>query len=149
MTAVHKIKIPHGAENILKKLHDNGYEAYVVGGCVRDSLLGLIPNDWDICTSSSPEKVEEILSELDCRIVETGLKHGTVTAVLPDGDYEVTTFRRDGEYRDNRRPESVEFVSDLKEDLSRRDFTINAMAYSDETGVIDCFGGINDLEKRE
>lgn len=138
-----KIMLPGGAERILDRLSEKRFEAYVVGGCVRDSLLGKEPKDWDICTAARPEMVEEIFG--DCRIIETGLKHGTVTVVLDDGQYEVTTFRVDGEYEDNRRPARVEFVGDVMEDLARRDFTVNAMAYRPGVGVVDPFGGRTDL----
>lgn len=149
---MYKIDVPLEAQEVIKKLQGAGYEAYVVGGCVRDSLLGLKPHDWDICTSANPDEVMNVLGTYE--LIPTGLKHGTVTALAKDGifakyvGYEITTFRKDGEYKDSRRPESVEFVKSLKEDLSRRDFTVNAMAYSDATGVIDYFGGINDLQKK-
>lgn len=136
-------------EYILNKLHDSGYEAYVVGGCVRDSLLGDTPHDWDICTSALPDEIKDVFK--DNRIIETGIKHGTVTILLSDSfheepvSYEITTYRIDGKYADNRHPDSVEFVSDLKQDLERRDFTINAMCYSYEDGLIDLFGGREDL----
>lgn len=133
------IELPEGVSEIIDVLSDNGFEAYVVGGCVRDSLLGLTPKDWDICTAATPQEVE--LCFHDYRIIETGLKHGTVTIVMSDGKYEVTTFRTDGVYSDNRRPDTVSFVKDIYKDLSRRDFTINAMAYNHTTGVIDLFGG--------
>jgi len=126
-------------------LNLNGHTACAVGGCVRDSLLGKEPDDWDICTSALPERVKEIFAAFN--VVETGLKHGTVTVIIDKKHYEVTTFRLDGEYKDNRRPESVSFTEDIKSDLSRRDFTVNAMAYSLETGLIDCFGGREDLQR--
>ena len=116
----------------------------MVGGCVRDSLLGLTPKDWDICTAATPQEVESCFA--GHRIIETGLKHGTVTVVLDDGQYEVTTFRTDGVYSDNRRPDSVEFVKDIREDLARRDFTVNAMAYNPSLGLVDPFGGQADLD---
>lgn len=137
------IHLPDGAKYILDKLSGCGYEAYVVGGCVRDSLLGLRPNDWDICTSASPDEVCQHFS--DQRVVKTGLRHGTVSIVLQDGTYEVTTFRIDGEYSDHRHPDEVVFTKNLLEDLSRRDFTINAMAYG-PSGLIDFFGGQEDLK---
>ena len=136
-----KINMPVGAERIIESLTKHGFEAYAVGGCVRDSLLGYCPKDWDICTSATPEAIKELHS----RTIDTGLKHGTVSVIESDGIYEVTTFRVDGEYSDNRRPDTVEFVTDLKTDLSRRDFTVNAMAYNDEAGVIDYYGGLSDL----
>ena len=139
-----KINMPVGAERIIESLTKHGFEAYAVGGCVRDSLLGYCPKDWDICTSATPEAIKELHS----RTIDTGLKHGTVSVIESDGIYEVTTFRVDGEYSDNRRPDTVEFVTDLKTDLSRRDFTVNAMAYNDEAGVIDYYGGLSDLAER-
>lgn len=149
---MYKIDIPNGAQEVINKLQSEGYEAYVVGGCVRDSLLGLKPHDWDICTSATPDEVMNVLDAYE--LIPTGLKHGTVTALVKDGivskyvGYEITTFRKDGKYKDNRHPESVEFVRSLQEDLARRDFTVNAMAYSDTTGIIDYFGGMNDLKER-
>lgn len=140
------IELPDSVRLLLNKLHNAGYEAYVVGGCVRDSLLGLTPNDWDICTSATPDEVKACFAEF--KSIDTGLKHGTITVLVDDVPYEVTTFRKDGFYSDFRRPNSVTFVSDLKEDLSRRDFTINAMAYSEETGLIDYFGGKDDLTNK-
>ena len=142
---MNKPEIPAGAKTILDTLRRHGYETYVVGGCVRDSLLGLHPKDWDICTAAVPERVEQLLA--GHRIVETGLKHGTVTVLAGGTPYEVTTFRVDGTYSDNRRPDSVRFVPELREDLARRDFTVNAMAYSPETGLIDPFGGRDDLQR--
>ena len=139
-----KLEIPAGAKAILDTLCRHGHETYVVGGCVRDSLLGLRPKDWDICTAALPERVEQLLAGY--RIVETGLKHGTVTILADGAPYEVTTFRVDGTYSDNRRPDSVLFVSDLREDLARRDFTVNAMAYSPDAGLVDPFGGRDDLQ---
>lgn len=143
--SISKINMPVGAKRIIENLTKHGFEAYVVGGCVRDSLLGYSPKDWDICTSATPE----IIKELHSRTIDTGLKHGTVSVVESDGIYEVTTFRVDGAYSDNRRPDTVEFVTDLKTDLSRRDFTINAMAYNDEAGVIDYYGGLSDLAEHK
>lgn len=130
---------------ILNKLHDNGYDAYVVGGCVRDSVLGIKPHDWDICTSALPDQVQEVFK--DFKVLLTGVQHGTVSVLLneDDGIYEITTYRIDGEYKDNRHPDSVEFVSNLESDLARRDFTINAMAYNEENGLIDPFGGLEDI----
>ncbi len=138
------IHVPRGAEEIIEKLNDHGFEAYVVGGCVRDSLLGKEPEDWDITTSAKPEQVKEIFG----RTIDTGIKHGTVTIMRGRKGYEVTTFRIDGEYEDGRHPRSVEFTSSLIEDLKRRDFTINAMAYCEQTGLVDVFGGLKDLEDR-
>ena len=120
-----KLTIPSNAEKILHILEENGYEAYVVGGCVRDSILGRNPNDWDITTSARPEQVKEIFR----RTVDTGIEHGTETVMMGKEGYEVTTYSIDGEYSDHRRPDQVEFTASLEEDLKRRDFTINAMAY--------------------
>lgn len=140
-----EIRIPAGAKVILDRLHECGEKAYVVGGCVRDSLMGREPHDWDICTSATPEVVkEDILSGY--RIFDTGLKHGTVSVLDGAGDvYEVTTFRTESGYSDGRHPDKVVFVSDVRKDLARRDFTINAMAYNDEEGLVDPFGGKRDL----
>ena len=139
-----RIQIPSHVEYIIGKLNQNGYEAFAVGGCVRDTLLGRTPGDWDITTSARPEQVKALFR----RTIDTGIQHGTVTVMLDRTGYEVTTYRIDGEYEDGRHPRQVEFTSDLLEDLKRRDFTINAMAYSHETGIVDAFGGMEDLEKR-
>jgi len=141
---MHKIRVPKGARAIVMALRYDHHEAYVVGGCVRDSLLGIEPKDWDICTSAVPSQI--LYSFRDKRVIETGIKHGTVTIVMDDGQYEVTTFRVDGDYSDNRHPDSVKFVESIYEDLSRRDFTINAMAYN-SAGLIDPFHGREDLER--
>lgn len=133
------IKLPEEVEFIIDKLESAGYEAYIVGGCVRDSLLNIKPNDWDITTAARPEEVMSLFKQY--KILPTGLKHGTVTIVMPNGSYEVTTFRIEGDYTDARHPDKVEFVSTLKEDLARRDFTINAMAYNPKRGLIDPFNG--------
>lgn len=140
-----EIDIPLGAQRLLQSLMVRDHTAYVVGGCVRDSLLCKEPHDWDICTSAKPEKVCEMLCEVGVRTIETGLQHGTVTACLGDGDYEITTYRVDGEYTDGRHPDKVEFVDDISADLARRDFTINAMAYNDYSGLVDPYGGWSDL----
>lgn len=158
-----KISMPAGARNIIEQLNKHGYEAFIVGGCVRDCLLGKMPNDWDITTNAKPEQVKKIFSHT----IDTGIEHGTVTILVDrsivaedagtqmvaDGKdahyayaYEVTTYRVDGVYEDHRRPKDVTFTASLEEDLKRRDFTINAMAYNDNQGVIDIFGGIQDLE---
>ena len=142
-----KIHLPRGAKSIISMLEGSGYEAYVVGGCVRDSLLGLEPHDWDICTSATPSEVTACFSGK--RIIGTGIKHGTVTVLMEDGGYEVTTFRIDGDYSDNRHPDSVKFTSHLQDDLSRRDFTMNAMAYNDYHGLIDPFSGEKALQHNE
>lgn len=139
-----KIIIPDGAKMILNQLHTAGYEAYVVGGCVRDALLGRIPDDWDITTSAKPLEVKALFDHT----IDTGLQHGTVTVMVDKIGYEVTTYRVDGEYEDHRRPNEVVFTSSLKEDMQRRDFTINAMAYNDEDGLVDHFEGQQDLEKK-
>ena len=141
------ISIPMNVRDVLNRLEDNGYEAYIVGGCVRDSLLGITPKDYDITTNASPEQMVACFKK-DFRVIETGLKHGTVTVVSEDENVEVTTYRIDGEYTDHRRPENVKFASALEEDLARRDFTINAMAYSDSRGIVDLFGGQKDLFNR-
>lgn len=141
-----KIIIPEGASRIIRELNNRGFEGFVVGGCVRDSLLGKTPNDWDITTSATPEEVKAIFP----KTFDTGIEHGTVTVVFKNehgyDNYEVTTYRIDGKYSDHRRPESVEFTRSLEEDLKRRDFTINAMAYSEDRGVVDLFGGMEDLK---
>lgn len=143
---MHKISIPKGAKAIILGLRYENHEAYVVGGCVRDSLLGKEPNDWDICTSATPQEVKEHLNRCSVRTIDTGLKHGTVTADMERaGKYEITTFRIDGDYSDNRRPDSVTFTESIYQDLSRRDFTINAMAYNG-AGLIDPFHGVDDLK---
>ncbi len=136
------IEIPKEARTVLDVLHREGYEAYVVGGCVRDSILGRTPGDWDITTSALPQEVKQCFR----RTVDTGIQHGTVTVLIGDSQFEVTTYRIDGDYEDGRHPKSVAFTRSLLEDLKRRDFTINAMAYSEESGIIDEFGGLEDLE---
>ena len=138
------LEIPKNAETILHILEKAGYEAYVVGGCVRDSILGRSPDDWDITTSAKPEQVKALFH----RTVDTGLQHGTVTVLMEKEGYEVTTYRVDGEYEDGRHPKEVTFTASLEEDLKRRDFTINAMAYNDETGLVDAFDGIADLNAK-
>lgn len=139
------MNIPCEVVELLDCLNKSNYEAYVVGGCVRDTLLGLKPHDWDICTSASPQEMIEVFSGY--RVLKTGLKHGTLTVLVNEKPIEVTTFRTDGEYKDHRHPESVVFVKTLKEDLSRRDFTVNAMAYHPQSGIQDPFGGREDLKK--
>lgn len=143
-----KINIPGGADNIINTLQNRGYEAYVVGGCVRDSILGKQPEDWDITTNALPDATMELFNGI-YKVIPTGLKHGTLTLLDEDGStYEVTTFRIDGEYSDGRHPDEVLFTSSLREDLSRRDFTINAMAYSDKRGLVDYFNGLNDINDK-
>lgn len=136
------IRLHSDVANIIQILESAGYEAYAVGGCVRDSILGREPNDWDITTSALPEQVKELFSYT----IDTGIQHGTVTVMLHHVGYEVTTYRVDGEYEDSRHPKQVTFTASLEEDLKRRDFTINAMAYNDRAGVVDLFGGKKDLE---
>lgn len=141
-----EIHIPTGARKIIARLEQHGYEAYIVGGCVRDSLMGKRPSDWDICTSARAEEMMALFE--DKRVIPTGIQHGTLAILAEDGAYEVTTFRIDGEYLDHRHPKSVAFTRELAEDLSRRDFTINAMAWHPERGLIDLFGGVEDLRDR-
>lgn len=152
------IEIPEHAENIIKKLQKNGFSAYVVGGCVRDTMQGKQPHDWDICTSALPDDVMRIFA--DEKVIPTGLKHGTLTLVTGGGadrspyredrdsyeSFEITTFRSEGGYSDGRHPDNVSFVDDINDDLSRRDFTVNAMAYSPGVGLADPFGGRDDLK---
>lgn len=136
--------MPKNVDTAINLLQSAGFEAYAVGGCVRDSLLGKTPNDWDITTSAKPEDMKSVFADFHC--IDTGIKHGTVTVVIDGEPLEITTFRLDGEYEDNRHPKSVTFTSDLGADLGRRDFTVNAMAYSKMTGTVDLFGGQNDLK---
>lgn len=142
------MQISSKAKIVINALADAGFSAYVVGGCVRDYFLGNQTSDTDITTSAKPCEVEKILADKNIKVVETGLKHGTVTAVIDKTPLEITTFRADGEYRDSRHPQSVEFVEDVEQDLKRRDFTVNAMAYNDERGLVDLFGGREDIENR-
>ena len=141
-----KINIPADANELIHNLQNNGHSAYIVGGCVRDSILGRTPHDYDICTSATPSEMLEIFK--DKKIIETGLQHGTVTVVVNGEPYEITTYRIDGIYSDNRRPDTVTFTDKLVEDLRRRDFTINAMAYNDEEGLIDPFNGMRDIKHK-
>ena len=138
------IKVPEEVRSIMERLTEAGYEAYCVGGCVRDSLLGRAPEDWDITTSALPEQMKSLFSNT----VDTGIQHGTVMIVRKGTGYEVTTYRIDGEYKDGRHPEQVTFTRSLEEDLKRRDFTINAFAYNKKTGLVDLFGGLDDLEAK-
>lgn len=138
------LKIPQEAQQIITQLNTKGYEAYIVGGCVRDHLLGKEPKDYDITTSAQPEAVKSIFSHT----IDTGIQHGTVTVMINHIGYEVTTYRIDGEYKDNRHPEEVIFTDKLSGDLSRRDFTMNAIAYNDEKGFVDLFGGISDIQNK-
>ena len=139
------IRLDAGAAALLARLHGAGYAAYAVGGCVRDSLLGRTPQDWDLCTSARPEQVLALFGEGQC--IPTGLQHGTVTIKYGGQLYETTTFRTEGAYTDGRHPDEVHFVPDVRQDLARRDFTINAMAYNDAEGLIDPFGGQQDLQQ--
>jgi len=137
-----KIKLPEKVNRIIHTLQQHGYEAYAVGGCVRDSLLGRTPDDWDITTSATPTETKSLFA----RTFDTGIEHGTITVLMEKEAFEVTTYRVDGKYEDNRHPSEVTFTRCLKEDLLRRDFTINAMAYNDKEGLVDIFGGMRDLE---
>lgn len=138
-----KIKLPEKVKFIIDTIQAAGFDAYAVGGCIRDSILKREPDDWDITTSATPYQVKELFR----RTIDTGLQHGTVTVMLEKEGFEVTTYRIDGEYEDSRHPKDVQFTDNLTEDLKRRDFTINAMAYNDTKGLVDVFGGIEDLEK--
>ena len=138
------IQLPENVKFIIQTITDAGYEAYAVGGCIRDSILGREPDDWDITTSATPYQVKELFR----RTIDTGIQHGTVTVMLDKEGYEVTTYRIDGEYEDSRHPKEVIFTPNLIEDLKRRDFTINAMAYNDEKGLVDVFDGMKDIEKK-
>lgn len=144
---MHKIFMPDYCKTLIKSLEEKGFEAYLVGGCVRDSVMGITPHDYDITTSATPDEMLECFS--DFKVIETGVKHGTLTVVIDENQIEVTTFRIDGEYTDFRRPDSVSFSRDLEEDLSRRDFTINALAYNEKTGIVDMFGGLEDIKNEK
>lgn len=139
-----RIKVPKKAQFIIDTITAAGFEAYVVGGCVRDSLLGRVPQDWDITTSATPSQVKSLFGHT----IDTGIRHGTVTVMLDREGFEVTTYRIDGKYEDNRHPSEVTFTPSLEEDLKRRDFTINAMAYNESAGLVDLFGGLEDMEKK-
>ncbi len=141
------LTLPRYVASALEKLNNHGFEAYVVGGCVRDTLLGREPNDWDITTDALPEQIIEVFS--DHRVIPTGIQHGTVTVLIDSQPLEITTYRIDGEYRDNRHPDSVTFTRNLREDLQRRDFTINAIAYHPQAGIVDHFSGLADLDNRQ
>lgn len=138
------IILPAAVQEIIHTLQKNHFEAYAVGGCVRDSILGRIPDDWDITTSASPQEIKSLFRHT----YDTGIEHGTVTVMIDRVGYEVTTYRIDGKYEDGRHPKEVTFTRNLKEDLLRRDFTINAMAYNDTDGLVDIFGGIADIERK-
>ncbi len=139
-----RIAIPQKAKYIIDTITEAGYEAYVVGGCVRDSILGRKPEDWDITTSAKPEQVKQLFR----RTIDTGIQHGTITVMLEKEGFEVTTYRIDGKYEDSRHPKEVTFTPNLEEDLKRRDFTINAMAYNEKEGLIDIFGGMEDIRQK-
>lgn len=141
-----KIDMPIDVKDIINDIYINGYEAYIVGGCVRDSIVGIKPNDYDITTNAKPEDTIRIFKNY--RVIETGIKHGTITLIKNKNEYEITTYRIDGTYNDNRRPESVEFTSDIVQDLKRRDFTINSIAYNHKVGIVDAFNGIEDINKK-
>lgn len=138
------IDLPQNVDKIITTLQENGFEAYAVGGCVRDSILGRVPGDWDITTSAMPEETKALFQ----KTFDTGIEHGTVTVLLDGEGYEVTTYRIDGEYEDSRHPKEVTFTRSLEEDLLRRDFTINAMAYNGKDGLVDLFGGIDDINRK-
>ena len=137
------MRLPEDAARTLEKLESDGWESYAVGGCVRDSLLGIEPHDWDLCTAAPPEAMKKVFAGE--RVIETGLKHGTLTLLAPSGPLEITTFRTESGYSDCRHPDRVSFVRDIHADLARRDFTVNAMAYSPVRGLRDDFGGREDL----
>jgi len=143
---MNKVVIPEHVKLILDKLKECGYEGYVVGGCVRDSLRGVTPKDWDITTNATPDEMKEVFKEY--KLLPIGERYGTMTVLLNEESYEVTTFRADGEYSDGRRPDAVKFAENIEDDLSRRDFTVNAMAYSETAGLIDPYGGYVDLKAR-
>lgn len=139
-----RIQLPDDVKKIIQKIENAGFEAFAVGGCIRDSLLNRKPNDWDITTSAKPQEIKALFK----RTIDTGIEHGTVTVMINRVGYEVTTYRIDGEYEDARHPKNVIFTSNLVEDLKRRDFTINAMAYNDRFGIVDEFDGMKDLENK-
>lgn len=141
-----EIFVPKDVRFLIDMIYENGYEAFMVGGCVRDSILNLKPSDYDITTNAKPKEVINIFKNY--KIIDTGIKHGTVSIILNNNIYEITTYRIEGEYENNRRPKNVEFTSNIEEDLRRRDFTINAMAYNEKFGIVDRFNGLEDLQKR-
>ena len=140
---MNEIKIPKSVTHILNKLNEHGYEGYIVGGAVRDYVMDNEPHDWDIATNAKPDQVKAIFS----KTIDTGIKHGTVTAMMAGTGYEITTYRCDGKYSDGRHPDDVSFVDSIEEDLARRDFTINAMAMDAEGNIVDPFGGLDDIKK--
>ena len=141
-----KIKLPKNVQFIIDQIYKSGYEAFIVGGCVRDSILGLNPNDYDVTTSAPPSEILNIFKNF--KLIDNGIKHGTVGVIIDKEVYEITTYRLEGEYENNRRPKSVSFTSNLVEDLKRRDFTINAIAYNDKMGIIDKFDGMTDIKNK-
>lgn len=141
-----KINLPPKVKCIIDKIYENDFEAYIVGGCVRDAILGIEPDDYDITTNATPQTIKSIFRDFKC--IETGIEHGTISVVIDEEVYEITTYRIEGEYKDHRRPESVDFTSKLKEDLKRRDFTINSMAYNEQEGLVDLFGGKIDIQNK-
>ncbi|SCH11451.1 CCA tRNA nucleotidyltransferase [Romboutsia sp. 1001713B170207_170306_H8] len=141
-----EIYLPQKVKFIIDKMYENGYEAFIVGGCVRDSILGIKPNDYDITTNAQPKDIINIFK--DFKIIDNGIKHGTVGVIIDKEIYEITTYRIEGEYENNRKPKDVEFTTNIYEDLKRRDFTINAIAYNDKVGIIDKFDGIKDLRRK-
>ena len=143
MKNIKRISLPEDVRKIINTIEEAGFEAYAVGGCVRDCLLSRVPGDWDITTSAKPEQIKALFR----KTIDTGIAHGTVTVMMHHVGYEVTTYRIDGEYEDARHPKEVIFTPDLKEDLRRRDFTINAMAYNERNGIVDLFHGVQDLEQ--
>ena len=140
------INTPKEVNTIIQKLNNSGFEAFIVGGCVRDCIMGNAPHDWDICTSAKPDQTQACFC--DYKTIDVGKKHGTIGVVMHGGIYEITTYRVDGEYEDNRHPQSVEFTSNINDDLSRRDFTVNAMAYNEKDGFVDSFGGREDIANK-
>ena len=141
-----KITIPKEVQIIIDRLNSRGFEGYLVGGCVRDCIMNTTPHDWDVCTNASPDETESCFE--DFKTVGVGKTHGTIGVVIRGKLYEITTYRVDGEYLDNRHPQSVSFTDKITSDLSRRDFTVNAMAYNESTGLVDPFGGRLDIEKK-
>ncbi len=140
--------LPNNAKKLIELIISNGYQAFAVGGFVRDTIMGREALDIDICSSATPKELENILDSNNIKYIETGIKHGTITAIIDKTPYEITTFREDGDYNDNRHPNEVIYVRDIKSDLSRRDFTINAIAYNDEVGIVDEFDGVDDINNR-
>ncbi|MBC5996061.1 hypothetical protein EAI30_01380 [Romboutsia ilealis] len=141
-----EIYLPQKVKFIIDKMYENGYEAFIVGGCVRDSILGITPNDYDITTNAKPDEIIDIFKGF--KIIDNGIKHGTVGVIIDKEVYEITTYRLEGEYENNRRPKDVEFTKYIEDDLKRRDFTINAIAYNDKLGIIDKFNGITDIKNK-